>query len=208
MGGYGSGRRTAFAGKPETHAALPLDIREIAKTGLLESGNRFNWHWLLNKRKLASISIGVSLQSMMLAYRYKRTGELIEQWVQMQTTLCHLGGQRHWFSCPQCCKRVAVLYLNGRKFACRQCGGLGYATQKENPGDRLFTKADKLRTRLGWQVGIANADGDKPKGMHWNNFERLTSQHSKLLIACILDTQRKFGGLLKKIESSKSVSQN
>ena len=71
-------------------------------------------------------------QGMLLSYRFKSTGEIIEQRVQTQTSPCHLGGQRHWFACPRCSKRVAVLYAPGRYFACRQCGGLSYQIQKES----------------------------------------------------------------------------
>lgn len=31
--------------------------------------------------------------------------------------------------------------------------------------------------RLGWESGIPNGNGDKPKGMHWRTFERLQSTH-------------------------------
>lgn len=112
----------------------------------------------------------VDLQSMVLSWRMKITGEVVEQRVQTQTSPCCLGGQRDWFTCPRCSKRVAVLSAPGRYCACRQCGGLGYATQKEGAGDRASTKADKLRKRLGWEAGILNGDGGKPKGMHWKTY--------------------------------------
>jgi len=32
-------------------------------------------------------------------------------------------------------------------------------------------------TSLGWEPGILNGNGCKPKGMHWSTFERLTAQH-------------------------------
>jgi hypothetical protein len=35
------------------------------------------------------------------------------------------------------------------------------------------TRADKLRKRLGWEAGILNGDGGKPKGMHWKTYQRL-----------------------------------
>jgi hypothetical protein len=41
------------------------------------------------------------------------TGEVVEQQVQTQTSPCHLDGQHHWFTCPRCAKRVAVLYAPG-----------------------------------------------------------------------------------------------
>jgi len=125
---------------------------------------------------------------------------VVEQRVQTQTSACHLGGQRHWFTCPRCSKRVAVLYAPGRYFACRQCGGLGYATQKEGAGDRASTKADKLRKRLGWEAGILNGNGDKPKGMHRKTYQRLKSHHDALVQVSFHDIGRKLGFLHKLLE--------
>jgi len=176
---------------------MPMDIRKITRKGLLVQGNRFSWQWLVNDRQVADISIRVELQSMVLSYRLKSTGEVVEQRVQTQTTPCHLGGQRHWFTCPKCGKRVAVLYAPGRYFACRQCGGLGYATQKQGAGDRASTRVNKIRKRLGWQAGILNDTGGKPKGMHWKTYWRLKCQHDALLQVSLEDMGRKLGILNK-----------
>ena len=200
MGGRGSGRRSSYIGKPETNDSMPLDIRRIARSGLLIPGRSFGWQWTVNDRPVASIRIRVDWESLVLSYRMKSTGEVVEQRVQTQTTPCHLGGQRHWFACPRCSKRVAVLYAPGRYFACRQCGGLGYATQKEGAGDRAATRADKLRKRLGWEAGILNGDGGKPKGMHWNTFLRLKSQHDALVQISLQDMARRFGFLQKLLD--------
>ena len=193
MGGRGSGRRSSYGGKPETNDSMPLDIRKIARTGLLIPGSSFGWQWTVNDRPVASIRIWVDRESLVLSYRMKSTGEVVEQRVQMHTTPCHLGGQRHWFTCPRCRKRVAVLYAPGRYFACRQCGGLGYATQKEGAGDRAATRADKLRKRLGWEAGILNGPGGKPKGMHRETFLRLKSQHDALVQISLQDMARQLG---------------
>jgi hypothetical protein len=176
---------------------MPLDIRKITRKGLLVPGSGFSWHWTVNDRQVAGIRIWVELQSMVLSYRMKSTGEVVEQWVQTQTSPCHLGGQRHWFTCPECGKRVALLYAPGRYFACRQCGGLGYATQKDGVGDRASSKANKLRKRLGWQAGILNDTGGKPKGMHWKTYQRLKSHHDTLLQVSLQDMGRKLGVLNK-----------
>ena len=197
MGGRGSGRRSSYGGKPNTCDSMPLDIRKFARKGLLVPGSSFSWEWTVNDRKVAGISILVDLQSVMLSYRMKSTDEVVEQRVQTQTSPCHLGGQRHWFTCPRCSKRVAVLYAPGRYFACRQCGGLGYATQKEGVGDRAMTKADKLRKRLGWSAGIVNPNTGKPKGMHWKTYQRLKSQHDALVQVSLYDISRKLGFLHK-----------
>ena len=195
MGGRGSGRRSSYSGKPETNDSMPLDIRRIARRGLLIPGSSFGWQWTVNDRTVASIRIWVDRESLVLSYRMKSTGEVVEQRVQMQTTPCHLGGQRHWFTCPRCSKRVAVVYAPGRYFACRQCCGLGYATQKESAGDRAATRADKLRKRLGWEAGILNGPGVKPKVMHWKTFLRLKSQHDALVQISLQDMAHRFGFL-------------
>jgi len=181
MGGRGSGRRTSYGGKPEANDSMPLDIRKITRKGLLSVGNRFSWQWLVNDQPVAGITIRVDFQSMLLSYQMKSTGEVVAQRVRTQTTPCHLGGYRHWFTCPRCSKRIAVLYAPGRYFACRQCGELCYATQKQNAGDRASTKAEKLRKRMGWEAGILNGDGGKPKGMHWTTYQRLKCHHDALV---------------------------
>jgi hypothetical protein len=55
---------------------------------------------------------------------------------------------------------------------------LAYPSQCENIGDRATRKADKIRDRMGWEPGILNSEGLKPKGMHWKTYERLCSIHS------------------------------
>ena len=198
MGGRGSGRQSSYSGKPETSDSKPLDIRKISRKGLLVPGNSFSWQWTVNDRHVASISVRVDIDhGLVMYYRMKSTSEVVEQRVQMQTSPCHLGGQRCWFTCPRCSKRVAVLYAPGRYFACRLCGGLGYPTQKEGVGDRACSKADKIRKRLGWPAGIVNPKGDKPKGMHWTTYQRLKSQHDALVQISFQDIGRKLGFLHK-----------
>ncbi len=200
MGGRGSGRRSSYDSKPETSDSMPLDIRKITRKGLWVTGNSFSWQWLVNDREVASIRIRVDWQSMMLSYRIKSTGEVVEQQVQTQTSPCHLGGERRWFTCPQCSKRVAVLYAPGRYFACRKCYGLGYATQKESAGDRAASGANKLRKRLGWEVGILNGTGGKPKGMHRETYQRLKAEHDWLAQISLRDIAQKLGCLDRLLE--------
>ncbi|SDY53906.1 hypothetical protein SAMN05444340_11022 [Citreimonas salinaria] len=100
--------------------------------------------------------------------------------VTLDTTRCNLGGARRWFLCPArgCGRRVAVLY-GGKVFACRHCYGLAYPSQSESASDRAARRADRIRERLGWEPGILNGYGGKPKGMHWRTFERLVTEHDK-----------------------------
>src|SRR5450759_1926820 len=99
MGGRGSGRRCSYGGKPETDDAMPLDIRKLSRKRLLVPGNSFSWQWTVNNRVVSSISLRVESQALVLSYRKRSTGENVEQRVQTQTSPCHLGGQRRWFTC-------------------------------------------------------------------------------------------------------------
>ena len=132
---------------------------------------------------MASINILADSGSVTLTYRQRPNGG---EWqdknypVWLAHTACNLGGDRVWWQCPasDCGRRVALLYLGGAGiFACRHCYRLAYRSQRESETDRAYRPADKLRARLGWQAGILNPAGSKPKGMHWKTYERLTSAY-------------------------------
>jgi hypothetical protein len=85
---------------------------------------------------------------------------------------------------------VAILY-GGGIFACRQCYQLAYASSREGPDGRAIRRADRIRSRLGWEPGILNGSGDKPKWMRWSTFNRLTAKHDQLVgLACASTMQR------------------
>jgi hypothetical protein len=114
--------------------------------------------------------------------------------VTLEWTASHLGGRRAWFRCPArgCGRRVAVLY-GGSIFACRYCHRLAYDSQRERRDDRMTRRADKIRQRLGWEPGILNGDGDKPKGMHWQTYERLVAQHDAHVEASLFGMAMRLG---------------
>lgn len=82
----------------------------------------------------------------------------IMQTVYLTDTQCNLGGERFWFLCPDCNKRVGVLYLcELGYFSCRLCLSLVYESQRKNyrkksynflkPFDNYF-KANDLSDQL------------------------------------------------------------
>jgi len=85
-----------------------------------------------------------------------------------------------------------VLY-GGTIFACRHCHRLAYDSQRERRDDRLTRRADRIRQRLGWEPGILNGDGGKPKGMHWRTFERLQDKHDAYVQASLAGMMMRFG---------------
>ena len=99
--------------------------------------------------------------------------------VGITTSSCHYGNYRYWFNCPNCNKRVGVLYCAGL-YVCRHCIGANYASQLMQPIDKLFRKVAKIRHRLQWQQGIVNGHGSRPKGMHRKTYDRLVSEHDRI----------------------------
>ena len=132
-----------------------------------------------------------------LAYRYRRNGdewENLDYPVRLDSTQCNYGGGRYWFRCPAvgCGRRVALLYLGGRYFACRHCYQLAYASQRGHPDDRLVRRADKIREKRGWEPGVLNGFGGEPKGMHKRTFDRLYLENLNLTDQFLETTVRRF----------------
>lgn len=179
MGGFGSGPRRG--GKNTTRDLRALDIRRLQRDGLLTSGRSFNWQWSISGEKVADINIRIDADNVILNYRCRSNGgewQQVEYPVFLEWTACSLGGRRAWFLCPGrgCGRRVAILF-GGSIFACRHCHALAYQCQRETYDDRAMRRAEKIRRRLGWEPGIANPEGSKPKGMHWRTFRELKAEH-------------------------------
>ena len=204
MGGYSSGRH---GGKRTTNDMHVLDIRKIARAELLKPGCSFSWQWTRGGEKIASIGLRTETDRVVLNYRSRSNGD---EWQDMNYPVylawsgCNYGGQRAWWLCPAvgCGRRVAVLY-GGKVYACRHCHKLAYRTQREQPHDRASSKADKLRDRLGWEAGILNGNGGKPKGMHWRTFDSLQATHDAHVNQALVGMSAKLGLAMERLEGIK-----
>lgn len=188
MGGMGSGRRYQ-GGRSTTESYRPLDVRKLHRAGLLTPGMAAVWSWYNRGELRFSIRVEAGADCAVLDYQAKEAGELrnFRYPVRLDWTPCQYGGARPWFLCPAlgCGRRVAILY-GGAVFACRHCCRLAYESQRERDYDRLAARADKIRRRLGWPVGILNpTPWTKPPRMHWRTFWRLTAEHSRLVGASL-----------------------
>lgn len=193
MGGFGSGRKR---GMSTTDDMWRLDVRCLARSGYLKPGMAFGWHWRNNGETMASINLEVEVGQVWLLYRQRERGgewENMHYPVRLDMTACHMGGARVWWRCPVavCGRRVAVLY-GGRMYACRHCHRLAYRCQREVDYDRATRRADTLRDRLSWSSGMLNGSGDKPKGMHWSTFERLSEEHNAHMNRALTGLARRF----------------
>lgn len=160
---------------------LAIDARQWQREGRLVAGSSFNATWSRMGKEVGNMGVRTEDGQLRLSYSWKKNdGEAgrLDYPVGLQTTSCHYGGLRYWFTCPSvgCGKRVAKLYLGEKYFACRHCYRLVYHSQREAVDDRAIRSAEKIRARLGWQPGIINCPGDKPKGMHWLTYLRLMAE--------------------------------
>lgn len=166
------------AGRPQTRGicewSMPLDVRELARRGLLRPGERFAWHWIGPRGQRASIGAEVQVGAVIVACTVARAGgnsRYVECTVKIDQ--CAGGfGSRPMFRCPRCDARCAVIFCSTARFACHTCLKLGYQSEAENLLFRLLRKQRKLERRL--SCSASAWDGSKPYGMHLSTFARLT----------------------------------
>ncbi len=180
MGAYGSGR------KPTTKCTadhLSICVRQWQREDLLTPQRFFECSWSDRGEKIGKVSVLIQEGEVVLCHLWQLKGidvQKLRYTVALQTTQCHYGGVRYWFSCPiaGCGRRVAKLYWGRIYFGCRHCYKLSYFSQRESKSDRTFRKVNKLRERLDWEAGYLNGNGLKPKGMHWKTYNRLEREHN------------------------------
>ena len=195
MGGYSSGRR---GGRSTTDDMRSLDVRRLKREGLLMPGGSFGWNWTRNNETVATINIRVNTDSVYLSYQQSWRGETWRycgNTVLIDWTDCNFGGHRAWWRCPAagCGRRVAVLYSGRGAYTCRHCLGLAYCSQRENQTDLAARRANKIRDRLGWDRGILNLPGGRPKGMHWRTYMGLVIENTNSTNAALSGLGRQLG---------------
>jgi hypothetical protein len=204
MGGSGSGNWWHTATGYTVEDCLSLDVNKLVRDGLLAyAGCRGSITWKERGTGKITATAGFELASMRtesadfrLSYTVGRGGSkkpVIEN-LYLQTTNPHLGGVRWWFTCPNCGRRVAKLYIPPRDefFLCRHCYRLTYQSQRESPMFRLLGQAQKIRARLGGSTIIDEPFPKKPKYMHWRTYERWHSKAKRYERSANLLLQRLF----------------
>jgi hypothetical protein len=184
MGGPGSGRWYRWQG---THTTLEevyrLDVRWLHRQGYLDG--RPHWvTWSRGEQQVGSLLLTLQPEGVVLTYRYRVGGgdwESVRQVLTLDWTPCHYGGERPWFRCAGCRRRVAVLCGAGKWYLCRHCYALPYGSQQETAEERHSRKVRKIRDRLGASPNLTEPvwPWHKPKGMHWRTWERLRAQEEQ-----------------------------
>ena len=200
MGGYGSGRYMRLGGKNSQRVTQfdAVDIRQVKKQQRLTADQPGHVEFSYGLR--GGSVIPVSAAVVWVPYRF---------------------GLRPFFECPRCRRRCCLLYL-GERCACRQCLGLSYPVQFETEQDQGFRRAWKAREKLVPPDGRSGCgdpipDWKRPKGMHWQTFNRLRDNAEQAAVelwngpAGIAEQQarmqRKLDKVCNRIEARRAHSQ-
>ncbi|MDX9988646.1 MAG: hypothetical protein RB290_08455 [Thiothrix unzii] len=97
-------------------------------------------------------------------------------------TQCNYGGLRYWWVCPDCGRRVGVLYALPWQFktwACRHCHEAVYASSRAGRYKREYNKATNLYLRYSRKrpeelrpFDFLSMD-DKPRRMYWKRWLKI-----------------------------------
>lgn len=182
MGGRGSGNWHRWNTKTTLEQTRRIDIRYMKKRGLLKPGYGGSLSWSCNGEPDGDIRYQCFEQWLQLSFRSRFNGEeweSIKQTIWFDRTPCNYGGERLWFLCPRCDRRVGVLSGHGTLFLCRHCYQLSYRSQQEGRIERLISQKHKLGKRLFEHYEHGEGWGKK-KGMHWNTYQRLYARYQAL----------------------------
>jgi hypothetical protein len=181
MGNYFSTRWNFTVTRQTTGGRPFLDAATLRRMGGLTPGAVANLRWTDGRGQrigaIRTVRSGDNAAPVLTLVYYARTDAAgawteIRERICLDATPCAYGGERLWFTCPDCRHRRRVLYCHRARFRCRPCHDLAYPSTRENAHDRSIRRETKLQTRLG-----ASRDGlfcvpDKPRGMHWHTYER------------------------------------
>lgn len=197
--------------KDRTEHYRTLNINALMRDCGLQPGPPFDWCWWRQGEKVASIGITVESRHC-LRLRYltsSRGSEPVrhDYPVPISWTPCHLGGERPWFLCPCCGRRVARLY-GSTMFACRHCLRLNYRSQQASKRDRATDRSFDLRCALGCDEGFLIRPAEfirKPKGMHWRTFERKVEQLKEVDARALADAAAMLGIIERKVSAARAA---
>ena len=166
-----------------------IDIAWLQRQGARAVGYSGRIRWLRRGEEKASIGYVVVRNGLRLRYQHTRYGgdpQDVDEVIGIVTTPMHLGGVRHWFSCPSCRRRCRILY-GGSHYRCRQCRGALYESQYQHAAltvcDRRWGIRKHLEERGGELTEVLGLDDGfppKPKGMHWRTYRRLEALDKQL----------------------------
>ncbi|MFN0305382.1 MAG: hypothetical protein ACKVQU_34100 [Burkholderiales bacterium] len=165
---------------PSTSELPCLDLRAI-KNSLLP-GNEFEFPTYGELREYHRMYLPNAVRgravfdgkTLFLSVEYGMVSDTVD----LVTTPCRFGGSRYWIQCVHCTRRVVAAYLvsdeNGhRRFRCRHCARLGFATQSVTANRRALLKMMKIRAKLSAPVNFLEPVTARPRYMHTTTYAGL-----------------------------------
>jgi hypothetical protein len=147
MGGIGSGRKhKSNERRPDVEICPAVDLRilknHLGSDVLVEQkifrNNRLNFKLLIDPSEA---------DSGFLTIHYPQQGKHKSQIISLTEMSCHLGGKRVFMLCPMCDGQFSVLYLRDGLWACKNCHGLAYRSQRLNPRKRHLQMLRKIENK-------------------------------------------------------------
>lgn len=183
----GRGRYYRFNTRSTVDDLLRLDMAKFAHSVDLSAPTVGAWQWVFSRGRTSSITYSVILNHGVRLMYNNGSGnqkEAVDYLVNVTSTPCNLGGKRYWWICPNvhCGRRCRVLY-GGKYFVCWKCAGAYYASQRNKD---LLTRIDNelatIRRRLKASKPSATTTAlpDRPKGMHFRTYMRLSKRYNDL----------------------------
>ncbi|MFN8493989.1 MAG: hypothetical protein U0350_40700 [Caldilineaceae bacterium] len=193
----GRGRWSRWEKKNTTDAYESLDMQTFTASIDLTRPRWGSWTWTrtnyFGERK-SSISYIVE-PGRGVRLRYKSGEQDYNYLVSVVTTKPNYGGVRYWWLCPQCGRRVRILY-GGKRFLCRKCHRLTYATSQASKGnyaERTRNRLWAIRHKLKATGSLEDDLPDKPRWMHHDTYWRLVRDYYQL--KDLLDTAWVLGAI-------------
>lgn len=181
MGGLGSGRPGGWGRRDKVEAFCSIDVNQFHRLGYLRPGYQGRWRLRPGSDKTTEIAIHAEKERLHFDYRVPTNDggwENVVETLEIDRVPCRFGGERPYFICrgsldgDACGRRAGKLYRTGRRFLCRHCCRLTYASQCEGRLMRLRLKALKAAKRLDGNAS-SWVDLQRPKGMWRRTYDRL-----------------------------------
>lgn len=136
MGGYGSGQYQSRYAKSVVEDCLTLDIFRLHRQKAILFGARYSGIFTAGKN--SSMRFVFEYETLTLFYTIGTQAMSYD--IRISETTPHFGGQRLWFHCPQCDRRVGKLHLAPGElyYLCRSCANLTYQSTREPSLARLM----------------------------------------------------------------------
>jgi len=151
-------RSPSCCGTVEDHQNVALDVRELIRQHVFERlvGSvfrldlRFPW---LRTLRVDSASLNLQLAT-------GRTEVVALAWAR-----CGVTSNRMRLLCPQCGRRVCLLYHLDGQVICRTCARLWYRAQRTSSNARKFLAMRKIRRKLGdyGQISLSQVPPKPPR---------------------------------------------